>query len=55
MYAFCVGWSPGCMLGPPGGFIDASVWVDGGCCIWGGCYCGGHLAAFLLQFRAVGM
>ena len=51
----CVAWSPGCRLGPLGGFIGASVWVVGGGCIWGGCCFGGHLAALLLQRRTVGL
>ena len=43
------------MLGPLGGSIGASVWVVGGCCTRGGFSCGGRLAAFLLQCRAVGL
>ena len=46
VYVVCIAWPPGCMHGPPGGSIGASVWVVGGWCIWGGCCSGGPTAAF---------
>ena len=39
-------WSPGCVLGPPGGSGGAPALVVGDCCVLGGCC----LAAALLLF-----